>query len=431
MSNRRSLFSLVAVIACMGLALTTSFGDDLLGKKGGGGGQRGGGSSSGGSSSGGGGGSQRGGGGSSGGDVQQRGGDRQRGGGGGDSGRGGGGSSGGQQSGGDRQRGGGGNEGGRGGGGNRDRGNGGGDNQRGGGGSQQSGGSEVRSGGSRIYIPPSNSGNQNNGNDLFGKRGGGRSGNSNYGSNSNSRARDRNAGPERIGRAPVDVIRGSLTTQVRRSDTVRIGGTTIRFGYTHYDYRWRDDYFCYPHYVFDPYAYNSYCSPWYYYPQLPPYFLASRCYVVPNYYWSPFIGVSYTWYPPSNSNTYYNNGRRLSDFDYAIDDIVNSFENDDRRAVSRLVPRSGRVAILIDGKYAYSMNADDFYDTLLDATQNSKTTDYKILDVQTNRDGAAVWARHDFEDPWGRRESVYHYFRLEQDGRDWVIREFGTSENRW
>jgi len=233
------------------------------------------------------------------------------------------------------------------------------------------------------------------------------------------------------------VIRGSLGNQVRRSDVIRVGGTTIRFGYTHYDYRWRDDYFFYSHYVFDPFAYPSYCSPWYYYPQLPPYFLASRCVVLQGYVWSPFMGVNYVYYPsPNYDNGYnnysnYNNDRRRSDLDYSLDDIANAFNNDDRRAVSRLVPRSGRVNILIDGKYAYSMNADDFYDTLVDATENSKTTNYKILDVQTNRDGAAVWARHDFEDPWGRRQSVYHYFRLEQEGRDWVIREFGTSENRW
>ena len=420
MTTRKHLFSFLALAACMGLALTTALGDDPPGKKGGGGsggGQRGGGGSGGGGNSGGGssGGGQRGGGGGP--DVQ-RGDPPKRGGGGNEGGRGGSSSGGGSRGGGSSSGGsssGGGSRGG--GGGSTTNGGPTWPDRRGGGGGDVT---VTRSGGSTIYTPAS----RGDGDSGLRKQGNGRSGTTRYGTNSN---RDRNGGPVVIGRAPVDIVRGTLGNQVRRADEIRVGGSKIRFGYTHYDSRWCDDYFYYPYYAFDPYARASVCSPWYFYPQLPPYYSATRCYVG-TYVWSPFVGISYTWSAPSRS---YWGDRRYSDLDYAIDDIVHAFEDYYRRAISRLVPRNGRVAIIIEDRYAYSMNADDFYDTFMDAVYNTRTRDYRIMDIKTSRDGAAVWARHDYEDPWGRRTSVYHYFRLEQEGRDWVIREFGTNETRW
>ncbi len=253
-----------------------------------------------------------------------------------------------------------------------------------------------------------------------------RSGNTQYGSNSN-RGGDR---PVQIDRAPIDLKRGSLGNQIRRSDDIRIGNVRIRTGYNHYDRRWRDDYFYYPHYVFDPYMADFVCSPWYYYPQLPPYFSARRCFVPTYYAWQPFYGVRYVYQSYNSYNNDYRN-RDRNELDYVIEDITYAFTDGDRRSIDRLVPRRGNVSIIMDGRYAYSLQPDDFYDTLMDATQNTQTSEYKILDVQYRKDVASVYARHDFEDPWGRRTSVYHYFRLEPEGRDWVIREFGTSNTRW
>jgi len=439
MKYRRNLFSIVALAACFTLALTVAVGQDPLNRG------KGGGSSSGGSSQGrserqkgghesggdqgsrggggskGGGGSQSGGGSSSGGDQGSRGGGGSKGGGG---------SSGGSTGGGTTRRedpplnrGGGS----KGNGGSGSGGLGSGSTGSGSSGGQSSGGLGRGGGNGRIdggpivVNPPANQNRDN----LLGKKNG-RSGNVNYGSNSNQRNRDRNGGPVAIDRAPIDLNRGSLGNQVRRSDEIRVGNLRIRFGYTHYDSRWCDDYFYYPHYVFDPYASNWACSPWYYYASLPPYFLSSRC-NFSTVYWSPFSGNRYRWNPPTQNSW----NRDYSELDYVIQDIVLAFEEGDRRAVGRLVPRYGQVGIIIDGRYDYGMRSDDFYDTFLDAVDNTRTRDYQILDVQYRRDSAAVWARHEYEDPWGRRVSVYHYFKLETEGRNWVIREFGTSNSRW
>ena len=179
--------------------------------------------------------------------------------------------------------------------------------------------------------------------------------------------------------------------------------------------------------MFDPYRSDFAFSPFYYYAHLPPYFNAARCYFPGNYVWAPFYGVRYQWNQPSRS--YWN--RDYNDLDYVVEDIRNAFMDGDRRAIGRLVPRYGQVGIIMDGRYSYSLRPDDFYDTLLDAAENTSTRDYRIVDVQYRRDAASVFAVHDFDDPWGRRTTVHHYFKLEVEGRNWVIREFGTNQNRW
>jgi hypothetical protein len=263
--------------------------------------------------------------------------------------------------------------------------------------------------------------------DLLGKKNGSRSGSVQYGSNTNAR-RNNNGTPFRIDRAPLGIKRGSLGGLVRRSDhDIQINGTRIRFGYTHYDRRWCDDYFYYPHYVFDPCQTNFVFSPFYYYAHLPAYFNQSRCYFPGITIWRPFIGIRYQWNQPSRE--YYN--RNHNELDYVIEDIVKVFMDSDRRAINRLLPRRGNVGIIVDGQYSYALRSDDFYDTMLDAAESSQTVDYRILDIQYQRDTASVYARHDFDDPWGRRTSVFHYYKLEVEGRDWVIREFGTSNDRW
>ena len=269
--------------------------------------------------------------------------------------------------------------------------------------------------------------NQRVNDELLKRKSGSRSGTVKYGSNTNQRRTGRTGSAINIDRMPSNVSRGSMSHMIRRADEIRIGGVRIRFGYNHYDSRWCDDYFYYPHYVFDPYGYDWAFSPWYYYPQLPGYFNAQRCYFPTTYMWSPFYGVRYQYRQPSQG--YWN--RDYNELDYVIEDITYAFQDADRRSVQRLVPRNGRIGIIVDGRYAYSLNPEDFYDTLMDAVENTRTIDYRILDVQYRRDAASVFAQHDFEDPWGRRISVYHYYKLEIEGRNWVIREFGTSNNRW
>ena len=96
-----------------------------------------------------------------------------------------------------------------------------------------------------------------------------------------------------------------------------------------------------------------------------------------------------------------------------------------------MTPHSGNVRILTDGKYDYSLKANDFYDTYVDGIESTKTDRYEVLDVKTSPNGATanVVAKHIYNDPYGNRTSVYHSYLLVKEGDEYVIREFGTSNN--
>lgn len=270
-----------------------------------------------------------------------------------------------------------------------------------------------------------------------------RSGQVNYGTVNNLwRRQDMGRAPQ-IQRAPtVNEIRtrNSMGDQIRREDRVRVdysnGG--LRIGYYQRDQRWRDDQFCYPYYVFSPYTVQTcVASPWYYYPSLPPYVQTYRTSFAGDF--TTFFGSPYEWQPSRyRSRDYYDDDNygwydsdRLDrrDLDYAIDDIVDAFERQDRRAVDRLVPRNGNVTLMVDSTITYGVNADDFYDMLMDAVMSSDTRDYEILSVKTNNNEAEVLARHEYLDPWGQRQSVYHRLRLREERGHAVIRYFGTTQN--
>jgi outer membrane biosynthesis protein TonB len=256
----------------------------------------------------------------------------------------------------------------------------------------------------------------------------GRKGGNTYGGQVSNVNRDgRNSRPIQIDRAPIDIFRGGLQHQVRREDSIRIN-RNWRSGYYHYRRDWCDDNFWFGFYVFDPFvSSNCYISPWYYYPHLPGY-ISSRCVRVINISLTPWYGTYYNWNRPYYGNDYRNYD--YSPLDYAVDDITRAFENADQRALRRLIPYNERVAIFVDGEYSYSMEPDDFETFMLDAIEGTKTLRYEVTRVERRGREAMIQARHEYEDPWGRRTTVYHSYRLEQDRGNYVITRFGTSFSR-
>jgi len=291
-----------------------------------------------------------------------------------------------------------------------------------------------------------------------------RSGRVHYGSQNNLLQKTDNAKtPINIRRAPtrgdLDRDTTAMRDQVRREDRSQVhyrdndrrdndrhwdnddswfGNGHYRVGYYHYRSNWRDDYFCYPYYVFNPYETSTTClvSPWYYYSYLPAYVEQDRVVFTSNYE-SSFVGFPYDYepivynrrdgYDDIRDAQYDNNyvGRRA--LDLTIDDIVASFVKNDRRAVDHLVPRSGNVLLGVDGSINYGVRADDFYDMMIDATQNSRTVDYQVLAVKANDDEAEVIAEHDYLDSWGRKQVIYHRYHLFGERGNIVIRYFETS----
>lgn len=261
----------------------------------------------------------------------------------------------------------------------------------------------------------------------------GRLGQSNYNSNNSL---GRTGDGFRIEQPRLNLNKGSLQIQVQRSETIRTNRNNYdgynngwRDGYYSYSNNWRDDYFCYPHYTFNPWGNNCSVSPWYYYGHLPGYISSSRIFWFQNVSCNWGIGTIYSWDRNRGWDNGYNSGydRRNSELDDAVYDLVNAFERGDSRALGRLIPRHGRVNIYMDSMYTYTLDSDDFYDMMQDNIQSTRTTRYSIDRVRTTRDEAQVSATHEFLDPWGRRQCVYHNYRFEQDRYGYVITDFRSS----
>lgn len=225
----------------------------------------------------------------------------------------------------------------------------------------------------------------------------------------------------------------ALPNRVYRQDRVGVVNG-YRNGYYHYNRGWRDDNFYFPYYTFNPW--NSVCvvSPFYSYAFVPGY-IGYNSVTVINTYQSPWYwqnGVVYNWDQGYRNGTYFNNDRREDRAARdAVDDLRDGFERGEPRTLSRLVGRSGQVAILRDGRYDYSVNVDEFDDLLRDLATNSRTQSYRVIDSRVYRDSIRLVAQHDYIDPWGQGQTVYHHILLSPERGDYVIREFGTSPSRY
>lgn len=234
-----------------------------------------------------------------------------------------------------------------------------------------------------------------------------------------------------IPRAPTRFDNRDLTRRVYNSENITIVRNGYRCGYYNPNPRFNDDFFGYPHYVFDPFAFRGGCvvSPWYYYVSLPAYVVSTRVVYINSNYSSR---GNWSWCNWDRDNRYsWSNGFDRTDDQYdAIRDLVDTFENSDRQLGADLVPTRGNVSIYTDGRYSYTLNADDFYDLFMDGINNNDTRRYEIMRVETNRRGIRILARHDTTDPWGNRKSVYQRVYMEKERNRYVIREFGTSFDR-
>ncbi len=254
-----------------------------------------------------------------------------------------------------------------------------------------------------------------------------RSGKVSYGTRSNG------FGTARPARFGGGMGRTSLANQIRRTDirtgyNVSYGGVFggLRIGYVGYNNYWNDDFFCYPYYVFNPWAANGYCvaSPWYRYSYLPGYINTSRVVIVNNYV-SPWSYNDWQDYRYDYQDR--NRDRRNEALDDTLDDIQDAFERNNTRYADRVVPATGQVAIFNDGKYDYSLGAEDFQDMFLDGVEQSKTVRYEIIESKVRGDEVRLRARHEYEDSWGAKQVVFHAYTLRRENGRFVIREFGTD----
>ena len=183
--------------------------------------------------------------------------------------------------------------------------------------------------------------------------------------------------------------------------------------------------FAFGGYCFTPFEAPCYVSPWYYYPCLPAYVPATAVTVVPDYNCPWDLGATYSYQPSAPVASYGDES-----LNQAIDEICSVFSDMKSDAITGLLPESGQVAVFTDGKYDYSLNADDFHSMVSDNTQITPTVSFQVLSVRRDNDGEAiVRCVHTFKNEDGGMDRVYQQYRLrEQEGR-YVITDFMTSHS--
>lgn len=226
----------------------------------------------------------------------------------------------------------------------------------------------------------------------------------------------------------MNLERGHLPSLVGRREDPRFGNGRWRTGYHQYWHNWRDDCFWYPYYCFSPFSVGCTISPWYWYPMLPGYIVETRVVYVNNYDVDWGGGRIYNYDSWNSGSRDYDSDRNPA-IDSSISALVTAFEERDKNALDKISPARGNVAIFVDGRYSYSLSADDFYDLMTDNVMGVQTRRYVITGVRTKNGEATVTAKHEFIDADGNRQTVYHRMRLRNVNGDYVITDFMSSDS--
>jgi len=175
-------------------------------------------------------------------------------------------------------------------------------------------------------------------------------------------------------------------------------------------------------YAYTPYYAPVVASPWYYYPGVPAYVPQSRVVILSDYSVNWGEGVAYEYRPGVAYDSY---GEAM--VNQAADSIINVYQNNNPEGINGLLDSNQTVAIFSEGNYEYSLNADDFHQTLSDNLAATQTQSFTVTAIR-HRDGRmSVWATHVFNVQDGSTETVYQLYRLQLDGDRYVITDFMTS----
>ena len=121
---------------------------------------------------------------------------------------------------------------------------------------------------------------------------------------------------------------------------------------------------------------------------------------------------------------YYSERTRLdvAGVDTAMSDIRRAWLDSDADRLAGYLRDDRKTAVYFDGKYAYSLSADDYYRMTLDAMSTIRTEGLVFNDPQwITATEVRFTGRHIFYNMDDERESVYVAYRLHRYGRDWYI----------
>ncbi|MCE5199169.1 MAG: hypothetical protein ABFD54_16230 [Armatimonadota bacterium] len=122
--------------------------------------------------------------------------------------------------------------------------------------------------------------------------------------------------------------------------------------------------------------------------------------------------------------------RDNSDLDQALSDIRDAWIDGRYDLIDRHVDSNDEIAVMLDGRYDYSVDANDYADMTSDALDEVRTVSFtwESIRQRTNGDYTA-FGKHVFRDSRGDLQTVYVSYTLQRIGSDYTIVEVGSSNS--
>lgn len=169
----------------------------------------------------------------------------------------------------------------------------------------------------------------------------------------------------------------------------------------------------------------DYCKSIYFYYGYFPYLDRMRVYV--NHY---DVVEFNTKYINSDSDEYYLAGRVNNELDYVLSDIRKAWLDGRADILPSYVRKDQLVAVLLDGKYDYSVESDDYVQMTFDAIDQTRTVRFTWESIRQRTDGGyTAFAKHTYRDPDENEAVVYVSYTLNKIGRNYFIVEVGSSKH--
>jgi catechol 2,3-dioxygenase-like lactoylglutathione lyase family enzyme len=112
----------------------------------------------------------------------------------------------------------------------------------------------------------------------------------------------------------------------------------------------------------------------------------------------------------------------------AVADIRDAWLDNRPELIQDHLQQYGKIGIYFQGRYAYSINGEDYYQMVQDAFSTLQTERFELGRISgRSRDEVFVSARHDFVDPDGQRRTVQLGYTLHRTSGTWNITAVDSS----
>jgi len=230
---------------------------------------------------------------------------------------------------------------------------------------------------------------------------------------------------------------------------IRHHNTSLWLGFSSYRRNWGDPGYLYQYRPYGEYGHSvsiHYYYPCYYYRPGPIFFDPYRPYY-DYYYPAPFCTYGWFsfWLPASvviierpvvvTDNYWSDDSGYYTDY-YSVPDSARDAMGDIRDAwldnhpelIQDHLQQYGKIRIYFQGRYAYSISGEDYYQMVQDAFSTLQTERFGLARMRARSgDEVFVSAQHEFVDPDGHRHTVQLRYTLHRSGGTWYITAVDSS----